>query len=49
MCGSATDRKKFLEPNLHVYGKDDTQIMEYNMRRPPRKGGGGEGGTLEKD
>ena len=32
------DRKKFLEPNLHVYGKDGTEIMVYNMRRLPRKG-----------
>ena len=27
------------EPNLHVYGKDDTQIMVYSMRRSPRKMG----------
>ena len=31
------DKKKFLEPNLHVYGKDDTQIMVYNIRRSPKK------------
>ena len=33
------DKKKFLEPHLHVYGKDDTQIMVYSMRRSPRKRG----------
>ena len=27
------DREKLPEPNLHVYGKDDTKIMVYNMRR----------------
>ena len=32
------DKKKFLEPNLHVYGKDDTQIMVYNIRRSPKRG-----------
>ena len=25
------------EPNLHVYGKDDTQFMVYNMGGWPRK------------
>ena len=34
------DRKKFPKPNLHVYGKDDNEIMVYNMRRSPRKGEG---------
>ena len=33
------DREKFLEPNLHVYGKDDTKIMVYNIRRWLKKGG----------
>ena len=33
------DKKKFPEPNLHVYGKDETQIMVYSMRRSPRKRG----------
>ena len=27
------DREKLPKPNLHVYGKDDTKIMVYNMRR----------------
>ena len=31
------DREKLPEPNLHVYGKDDTKIMVYNMRRWPKK------------
>ena len=35
--GVSWDRKKLLKPNLHVYGKDDTQIMVYSMRRSPRK------------
>ena len=37
------DREKLPEPNLHVYGKDDTKIMVYNMRRWPKKGGRGIG------
>ena len=31
------DRKKLPEPNLHVYSKDDTEIMVYSMRRWSRK------------
>ena len=31
------DREKLPEPNLHMYGKDDTKIMVYNMRRCPKK------------
>ena len=27
------------KPNLHVYGKDDTKIMIYNMRRWPKRRG----------
>ena len=30
------DRKKLPESNLHVYGKDDTQIRVYNMRMSPK-------------
>ena len=26
------------EPNLHVYGKNDTQIMVYSVRRSPKRG-----------
>ena len=31
------DREKLLEPNSHVYGKDDTKIIVYNMRKGPSK------------
>ena len=33
------DKEKLPEPNLHVYGKDDTKVMVYNMRKWPRKRG----------
>ena len=29
------DRKKLPEPNLHVYGKNDTEIIVYSMKRSP--------------
>ena len=32
------DKEKLPEPNLHVYGKDDTKVMVYNMRKWPKKG-----------
>ena len=32
------DKEKLLEPNLHVYGKDDTKVMVYNMRKWQKKG-----------
>ena len=35
--GVGWDRKKFPDPNLHVYGKNDTQIMVYNIKRWPRE------------
>ena len=31
------DREKFPKPNSHVYGKDDTKIIVYNVRKWPRK------------
>ena len=34
------DREKPPKRNLHVYGKDDTKIMVYNMRRWPKERGG---------
>ena len=37
--GVRWDRKKFPESNLHVYGKNDTQIVVYNVKRWPREGG----------
>ena len=36
--GVGWDRKKFPESDLHVYSKDDTQIMVYNMKKWLRKG-----------
>ena len=35
--GVRWDKKKLPESNLHVYGKDDTQIRVYNMRRSPKR------------
>ena len=32
------DRKKFPEPNLYMYGKDDRKIVVYNMRGSQKKG-----------
>ena len=29
--GVGWDKKEFLESNLHVYGRDDTKIIVYNM------------------
>ena len=37
--GVGWDRKEFSESNLHVYGRDDTKIVVYNMRRCTKKGG----------
>ena len=45
--GVRWDMKKLPEPNLLVYGKCDTQIMVYSMRRSPRKGD--RKNTREKD
>ena len=33
------DKEKLPEPNSHVYGKDDTKIIIYNMRKWRRKRG----------
>ena len=33
------DREKLSELNSHVYGKDDTKIIVYNVRKWPRKRG----------
>ena len=30
------DRKKLPKSSLHVYGKDDTPVMVYNMKRSPK-------------
>ena len=31
--GVGWDMREFLESNLHVYGRDDTRIIVYNMER----------------
>ena len=31
------DRKKLPEPDLHVYGKNGTKIMIYNLKRCTKK------------
>ena len=31
------DKEKFPEPNLHVYGKDCTKVMVYNVEKWPKK------------
>ena len=37
--GVGWDKKEFTDPNLHVYGRDDTRSRVYNMERWPKKGG----------
>ena len=37
--GVGWDKKEFPESNLHVYGRDDTKIVVYSMRRWPKKKG----------
>ena len=37
--GVGWDRKEFPESNLHMYGKDDTKIIVYNMERWPKERG----------
>ena len=37
--GAGWDRKESPEFNLHVYGKDDTKIVVYNMEKCTEKGG----------
>ena len=36
--GAGWDMKEFLESNLHMYGRDDTKIVVYNMGRCTKKG-----------
>ena len=36
--GVGWDKKEFLESNLHVYGRDDTKIIVYNMEMWLKKG-----------
>ena len=35
--GVGWDKKEFPESNLHVYGRDDTKIVVYSMRRYTKK------------
>ena len=37
--GIRWDRKKSLEPNLHVCGKDDMKMTVYNIKESIEKGG----------
>ena len=37
--GVGWDKKEFPESNLHVYGKDDIQIVVYKMERWPKEKG----------
>ena len=32
------DKKEFPESNLHVYGRDDTKIVVYSMKRKKKMG-----------
>ena len=36
--GVGWDRKEFPESNLHVYGRDDTKIVVYSMKRKKKRG-----------
>jgi len=33
------NKKEFLELNLHMYGRDDTKIIVYNMEKWPKEKG----------
>ena len=35
------DKEKLPKPYSHVYGENGAEIMVYNMKRNPKKGGGG--------
>ena len=37
--GVGWNRKEFSESNLHVFGRDDTKIIIYNMERWLKEGG----------
>ena len=34
------DKKKLSKLDAHVYGENGAEIMVYNMKRNPKKGGG---------
>ena len=33
------DKEKFPESDSHVYGENGVEVMVYNMKRNPKKGG----------
>ena len=37
--GIRWDKKEFSKSNLHVYGRDDTKIIVYNMERGHKRRG----------
>ena len=37
LAGVGRDRRESLEPNMHVYGRDDTRIIVYSMDRWPKE------------
>ena len=37
--GVGWDRKEFPKSNLHVYGRDDTKIIVYNMEKGHKRRG----------
>ena len=36
--GVGWDKKEFSESNLHMYGRDDTEIIVYNIERWLKEG-----------
>ena len=48
--GVGCDRKEFFESNLHVCGRDDTNIVVYNMGKCTKRGRSGKNqAILEQD
>ena len=48
--GVGWDMKEFPESDLHVYGRDDTKIVVYNMGRYTKRGRSGKNqAILEQD
>ena len=37
LVGVGWDRREFIEPNLDVYGRNDTKIIVYSMERWPKE------------
>ena len=36
LVGVGWDKREFLEPNLHVYGRDNTRIIVYSIEDWPK-------------